>query len=74
MDHWSMQPFVLHLFIALLSAVNLVLNTWLVNRRKHADIREHKRNGHHSAHVLSDGPNVNQSEDGPSNVACPPKE
>jgi len=34
-----------HLVLGVLAALNVALNTWLVNRRHRADVREHKRNG-----------------------------
>jgi hypothetical protein len=39
-----MIPNGVHYLIAILSAVNIALNTWLVNRRARADNREQQRN------------------------------
>jgi len=33
------------LLVIILGALNVALNTWLVNRRSRADAREYKRNG-----------------------------
>lgn len=45
MDQNCTSMAVVHLVLGVLAALNVALNTWLVNRRFHADRREHKRNG-----------------------------
>jgi len=45
MESHSFSCNTLHLLVAVLAALNVALNTWLVNRRSQADKREEKRNG-----------------------------
>lgn len=41
----------LQYIVAIMAALNVALNTWLVNRRSKADKREHEKNGNgHAQH------------------------
>lgn len=48
--------------VIILAALNVALNTWLVNRRYNADRREHKRNGIGCAHVSTDATSSKPSD------------
>lgn len=45
MDQHPTSCAALHFFIAVLAAMNVALNTWLVNRRSRADKREAQKDG-----------------------------
>jgi len=73
MDPCMSSPSVVHLMIVCITLVNAVLNAWLVNRRRKADTREHKRNGGTHAQRGSAAIRSEPSEGEPSTWSDSPK-
>lgn len=74
MDQHPMSCQALHFMIAILAALNVALNSWLVNRRSKADRRENERNGNGHAQHSTVADKLYPSESAPSPRGSAPKD
>jgi len=74
MDQHPFSCTTLQFMIAVLAALNVALNTWLVNRRSRADKREEIRNGNGHAQRVPVAESLYPSESAKSTPRSAPKD